>query len=330
MRILVVSLGLLLAGCSTVQPGPQPPANTPPAAAFPVTIKHTFGETVVRKPPERVVALGWNDIAVANALGANIVGAVRYFDSANTQVPYLRTRLKDDAVTLDTNALNMEKIAAYRPDLILAVSAFGVDKAKYETLSKIAPVLPYEKSLYGSTMDQDALMIGRALGDEAGARKLVEDADASVAKLKADLPKLAGKSYLFGQARGDVLPLIVGKDNLSTKFMNSLGLKVPDAFANAKTSADLAPGTVALSYETADQLDTADALFMAFADPSDRQRFESNPLTRDLMVIREGRYLATTLPVAQLLQAPDVVGVHWLIEQLQPTLQKIGAPTTSN
>jgi iron complex transport system substrate-binding protein len=325
MRILVASLVLLLAGCSTVRPEPQPTVSTMPAAAFPVSIKHAFGETVVRKPPERVVALGWNDIAVANALGANIVGAVRYFDPSSTQVPYLRTKLKDETITLDADALNLEKIAAYRPDLILAVSAYGVDNAKYDTLSKIAPVLSYEKSLYGSTMDQDALMIGRALGDEAGARKLVEAADASVAKLKADLPKLAGKSYLFGQARGDVVPLVVGKDNLSTKFMNSLGLKVPDAFANVRTSGDLAPGTIGLSYETADQLDTADALFMTFASPADQQRFESHPLTRDLKVIREGRYQATTLPAAQLLQAPDVVGVHWLIEQLKPTLQKIGA-----
>jgi iron complex transport system substrate-binding protein len=323
-RVLSVVLAVALAGgCATTsQEAPPQAAPTSGGGAFPVTVKTAFGDTVIKQKPQRVVALGLNDIAVANALGAPIVGAVKNYDGQPS--PYLRTKLDPSVVTLDPDALSIEKVAAYKPDVILAISCYSMDKTKYDTLSKIAPVVTFEKALYSSPMDQDAMTIGRALGDEAGARKLVDEANASIAKLKTDLPKLAGKSYLFGQARGDVLPIVVGQENQSTKFMASLGLKVPDAFAGARTTADLAPGTIGLSYENADQLDTADVLFMTFAGPEDKGRFEGGPLTRDLKVLKEGRYQATTLQTAQLLQAPDVVGVHWLLEQLRPTLAKVG------
>ncbi|SMC57799.1 iron complex transport system substrate-binding protein [Kibdelosporangium aridum] len=321
-RVLpIVLAGALLAGCGTASQ--EAPQQAAPAGAFPVTIKNAYGETVIKQKPQRVVALGLGDIAVANALGANIVGAVKNY--TGKPLPYLRTKLDEAVYAVDPDALNIEKIAAYRPDVILALTCYGLDQAEYNALSRIAPVVTYEKELYASPMDQDALTIGRALGDEAGARKLVDDANASIAKVKSELPRLAGKTYLYGQARGEILPLVVGKDNMSTKFMASLGLKVPDAFAGAQTSSELAPGTIGLSYENADQLDTADALFMTFAGPDDQTKFESNPLTRDLRVIKEGRYHPMSIEAAQLLQAPDVVGVDYLLGELKPTLAKIGA-----
>lgn len=317
-RVLpIVLAGALLAGCATAKD------EAPQAGPLSVTIKNAFGETVIKQKPQRVVALGLGDIAIANALGADIVGAVKNY--TGKPLPYLRTKLDDSVYAVDPEALNIEKIAAYRPDVILAITCYGIDQDKYNALSRIAPVVTYEKALYSSPIDQDASTIGRALGEEAGARKLVDDANASVAKFKAELPRLAGKTYLFGQARGEVLPLVVGKDNMSTQFMTSLGLTVPDAFTNAKTSAELAPGTIGLSYENADQLDSADALFMTFAGPDDQKKFETNALTRDLKVIKEGRYQATTVEVAQLLQAPDVVGVDYLLAALKPTLAKVGS-----
>jgi iron complex transport system substrate-binding protein len=320
-----VSLAALftLAGCGDDSAAEPAAAGSGPAAGFPVSLTHPFGTTTITKKPARVVALGWNDLAIANALGANIVGAVKYFDPANPNLPYIKTPLGADVLGLDAAQVGTEKIASYRPDVILATSSNQLKPETYATLSKIAPVVVYAKSLYGSTIEEDALLIGKALGDTAGAQKLIDDANAAIAKAKTDLPGLAGKSYLFGQARGEVLPLVVGKDNLSTKFMAALGLKVPDAFANAPASDTLAPGTIGISYERAAELDTADVLFMTFPSAADRQTFEGNALVKKLDVVTGGRYLATPLPVAQLLQGPNVVGVPWLIDQLRPTLQKL-------
>lgn len=296
------------------------------AAGATVTIKHAFGEVGIQGRASRVVALGANDLAIATALGANVVGAIRNYNPDEPNLPYLAKKYGGDVLGLDSQQLAFEKIAAYQPDLILATGASAlVDQGTYDKLSKIAPTVAYEKTLYGATMEAEAELIGKALGRSGEARELIDDAHARVEALKRELPGLAGRSYLFGQARGTVLPLVVGKENLSTKFMTSLGLKVPDEFANDVATDSLAPGTIGLSYEQARRLDSADVLFMAFAVPGDRGAFEGNAIVRELKVVKEGRYQATSLDTAVLLQAPNVAGVGWLLDQLKPTLKVVGS-----
>ncbi|MCI1255911.1 MAG: hypothetical protein LKG15_04380 [Corynebacterium provencense] len=45
------------------------------SASFPVTFTSPFGTTTVESRPQRVVALGWSDQAVATELGADVVMA---------------------------------------------------------------------------------------------------------------------------------------------------------------------------------------------------------------------------------------------------------------
>ncbi len=299
---------------------------------FPVTITHAYGTTTIPARPQRIVALGYNDIAVADAVGAPIVGAVRNYSPDGTgdpNLPYVRTPLPEEVLGIEqdhTGSVSVEKVAAYRPDLILAVSsALVLDRATYERLSGVAPVVVYQHSLYGSSMQDDARQLGRAVGESEEVEALIGEADAAVAALRAELPGLAGRTYLFGQARGDILPMVVGEQNLSTVFMRSLGLDVPENFRNAPATGALAPGTVGVSYEQVGQLDSADLLFMTFAADGDRARFEGNALVQQLRPVREGNYLPLTLDQAVAMQAPNVVAVEWLLGQLRPTLQRVAA-----
>jgi iron complex transport system substrate-binding protein len=327
---LAAVCSLVLTACGAAQP--QSPAPAAAGDRFPVTVTHAYGTTTVPARPQRIVALGYTDIAIADALGASIVGALRNYSLDGTgdpNLPYVRTPLPDEVLGIEqeaTGAVNVEKVASYRPDLILAVSsALVLEQATYERLSGIAPVVVYERSLYGSSMQDDARQIGRALGEAEQVEALIAEADAAVAALRAELPALAERTYLFGQARGDVLPMVVGEQNLSTVFMRSLGLDVPADFRNAPASNALAPGTVGVSYEQIGLLDSADALFMTFAAEDDRARFEGNALVRQLRPVREGNYLPLTLDQAIALQAPNVVAVDWLLDQLRPTLQKVAS-----
>ncbi|BCY11517.1 ABC transporter substrate-binding protein [Actinoplanes sp. L3-i22] len=321
--LLALTVAIGLTGCGGDEPATTTAEAGAAATGFPLTITHAFGSTTIARKPQRVVALGWNDLAVANALGADVVGAVKYFDPASPNLPYIKKPLPEEALGLDAAQINLEKVASYKPDVILATSSNQLKPETYATLSKIAPVVAYAKSLYGSTMEEDAQLIGKAIGDDAGAQKLIDEAHAAIEKTKTDLPNIAGKTYLYGQARGEVIPLVVGADNLSTKFMGALGLKVPDKFANAPASDTLAPGTIGISYERVPDLDTANVLFMTFPSAADQQTFEGNALVKKLKVVSGGHYLATPLPAAQLLQGPNVAGVSWLVEQLKPTLQKL-------
>lgn len=324
----LLALVLALAACTNSdsdQAGASTAAPATSGQSFPVAITHAFGETTIESQPQRIVALGNNDIAVATALGAPVVGAMRGYNPSSPNLPYLAAPLPPEVLNLSAESLELEKVAAHRPDLILATSSYLVDEQSYDMLSRVAPVVVYEKSLYGASPNEEALLIGRALGRESEAQQLVEESDAAIAAVTSELPGLAGRSYLFGQARSDVLPMVVGQDNQSTLFMRRLGLLVPAEFTNAAVSDQLAPGTIGLSYEQVSQLDSADLLFMTFATAGDKQQFESNQLVRDLAAVRGGRYLATSLDTAIYLQAPNVVGTEWFLEQVGPTLRQVGA-----
>ena len=55
------------------------PSAAPEEAAFPVTIKHKYGETTIEKAPERVVCLGLTDQDTLMALGVVPVGVTYWF-----------------------------------------------------------------------------------------------------------------------------------------------------------------------------------------------------------------------------------------------------------
>ncbi|MFP5022225.1 ABC transporter substrate-binding protein [Pseudonocardia phyllosphaerae] len=320
--IALLGVSVLLAGCGGAS-APASSSQAPQAsgAGFPVTVRHAFGETTIPAKPQRVVVLGLNDLAVAQKVGAPVVGAVRNV-TGPAALPYLPP-LPDDVAGLTLGDVGAEKVAAYRPDLILAVGFPQMDQAMFDRLSEIAPVVTYARSLYGDSMQDDARQVGRALGETEKVEKLIADADHRVAQLRTELPGLAGKTYLFGQARGQVLPMVVGEQNQSTVFMRSLGLSVPPSFRDAPASDALAPGTVGLSYEEAGRLSEADLLLITFARPDDRALFEQNPLVKTTRPVRQGTFTPLTLDQAVALQAPNVVGASWLLDQLRPSLERV-------
>ena len=81
LLVLIVLLGLTLP--ATV------PVFSQEKSAFPVTIKHKFGETTFEKAPERVVAIGYTEQDFLLALGIKPV-AVRYWygDAPNAIFPW--------------------------------------------------------------------------------------------------------------------------------------------------------------------------------------------------------------------------------------------------
>lgn len=325
----VLAVVLVLAGCGSPDAPESGPAPGAGGGRFPVTVPHAFGATTIPAEPQRVVALGPGDLAVAQALGAPIVGAGRNVTDSGPVLPYLEP-LPAEVLAIDSNAeLSPEQIVAFRPDLILATSAYQVvDRATYDRLSTIAPTVVFTESLYGASMQDDARQVGRALGEEAQVEELIAAADARVATVRDELPELADRTYLFGQARGEILPMVVGEQNQSTAFMRALGLSVPASFTDAPASDDLAPGTVGLSYEEASRLSEADLLLMTFAGDGDRAAFEGNELIRRVRAVQQGHYVPLTLDQAVALQAPNIVSTGWLLDQLRPSLEKVAASGT--
>ncbi|MFJ8377058.1 ABC transporter substrate-binding protein [Streptomyces sp. NPDC094461] len=295
---------------------------------FPATFTNAWGTATVPAAPRRVVTLGYADTAVASAMGANIVGAVKSYGSVSGEtkdenLPYAKPL--DDSVTwLDPMTINTERVAGLRPDLILASTAFTLDEPTYKRLSAVAPVVTYEKQLYGADATEETLRIGRALGDEQGARKIVDTAGRAVAKLKADLPGLAGKTYLYGQARDGFAVMITKETNATARFMNRLGLAPLPAVAQLDGKGSV-PGAIDVSYERAALFDRADALFMTYQSGALKEKFESDPVVSRLRILTSDRYLPLGIEAATALQSPNAAAVPWLIGELRTTLTTVAA-----
>src|SRR3954463_10628242 len=139
--------GLLLLGCGSDEDTTSAPAATPSKAepgAFPVTIEHKYGSTTIRAEPERVVVVGLREQDALLALGVVPVATTEWYGKHPGAIfPWAEEALGDapkPEVLSFTDGIQVERVAAQRPDLILAVYS-GLDKKDYDTLSKIAPTV---------------------------------------------------------------------------------------------------------------------------------------------------------------------------------------------
>jgi iron complex transport system substrate-binding protein len=169
------------------------------ADAFPVTISHKYGETTLEKAPTRVVCVGLTEQDALLALGIVPVGVTKWFgDAPGFIFPWAVDRLGDaelPEVLEDTNGVQVEKIAALRPDLIIGQYS-GLTKKDFELLSELAPTVaqPGDYADYGTPWDEMAMNIGTAVGQPAAMQAIVDDVKQQIADAAAAHPEFKGLS----------------------------------------------------------------------------------------------------------------------------------------
>src|SRR3954470_16105337 len=129
---LVASLAALSAcGSSDSDSSSAAPATATTAnaaadeAAFPATIAHRYGTTTITSRPKRVVVVGLREQDALLALGVVPVGTTEWYgDHHGAIFPWAKKALGNAPLPkkLDfTDGVEFEKVAALRPDLIVAV-----------------------------------------------------------------------------------------------------------------------------------------------------------------------------------------------------------------
>ncbi|MEU1852256.1 iron-siderophore ABC transporter substrate-binding protein [Streptomyces sp. NPDC019990] len=182
----------LLAGCGSGSSDSAGEASdsdaTAAAGAFPVTVEHAFGSTRIGEAPERVVTVGYTDDQTVLAFGIKPVGMTDQYPNPagkspdiNTQWPWVKDKWGDTKPEVimknGDSGPNYEKIAALRPDLIIAVYS-EIDQAGYDKLSKIAPTVgrtKAEKEPFSAPWQDNALQIAKALGKADEGEKMIAD-----------------------------------------------------------------------------------------------------------------------------------------------------------
>ncbi len=327
LSVLAVGAALL-AGCSAAPAaGPGDGTGASGGAGFPVTLHNAYGDVTIPARPERIAALGYADVALASALDANVIVAPKSFSALSgtdddPNLPY-SAPLPKGTTWINPMSINVEQVAAARPDVILATAGFTLDEALYDQLSEIAPVVTYEKQLYATTSEDSARRIGETLGESEAAETLIHEADTAIADLKKQLPNLDGGSFLYGQARDGAVVMLVDEANVTARFMQRLGLVALPAVAKLGGKGSV-PGAIDVSFEQSPLFNDAGVLFMTYQSDALKKAFESNPIV-SAQPIMKSRYVPVDLETATALQDPNVAAVPWLLEQLRPGLDRVPA-----
>jgi ABC-type Fe3+-hydroxamate transport system substrate-binding protein len=125
--------------------------------------------------------------------------------------------------------INFEAVAAQRPDLIIAINA-GLKKGQYDRLSQIAPTVAQSGDYidFGMPWETQTMLVGRALGREEQARRLVSDVKAKFAKVREEHPEFAGRTAILAYGGPDGYGAYSTQDSRS-RFFSDLGFKTPEA-----------------------------------------------------------------------------------------------------
>ncbi|MCF2533541.1 iron-siderophore ABC transporter substrate-binding protein [Yinghuangia soli] len=325
--VVAVAAALLAAGCSeaddpkTAVPAAGSPSSGAPgtetAAAFPRTVKTALGDVVIPRRPERIVTVGFPtgtaDAAIAS--GVVPVGMPKAVGAPDGIDPWIVPKLNGKKPTLiEANKVDIEQIAALKPDLILA----GQHRAAaddYAKLSKIAPVITYEgAAAFQDTWQQQTQLIGKALGTEKEAAAAIARVEAKFAEIRAKHPSWNGKTFTFTQGGSLAqIPTVTDPNEASARMFAAFGLQ-------------LDPKVTALGAKrevSAERLDTIDAgLVVMFFPSADAQKtFEANAVFSNIPAVKEGRYITVDSAQAFALISPGVLNVEWAIDQILPKLE---------
>ncbi|MDT5274087.1 ABC transporter substrate-binding protein [Mycobacterium sp.] len=215
------------AACSSQKP---PPAT----GGGPVTITHVFGETTIPEPPKRVVSAGFTGQDDLLALGVVPVAVTNWFGDQPFGVwPWAQPKLgntKPVVLNLD-NGIQVQRIAALKPDLIVATDA-GLDQDTYQKLTAIAPTLPQsDGNAFFEPWKDQATAIGQAVFQLGQIKSLVNGVDKSFAAIADKYPQFKNKRavLLQGKLHQDN---VVATTGWRTEFLTQMGLAIAESITS--------------------------------------------------------------------------------------------------
>jgi iron complex transport system substrate-binding protein len=324
MRPLLLAIALLspalLTGC-----GSEPTATdrsgvvAAEPGAFPATIEHKFGETTVTKAPKRVVVAGLREQDSLLALGIVPVGTTEWYGKHPGAIfPWAEAALGDapKPEVLDfVDGIQFERIAALRPDLILAVYS-GLKDKDYATLSKIAPTIaqPPGQVDWGSSWQDEIITVGRAVGRAEEAEQLRDEAAAKLAAAAKEHPEFKGQTAAVATPYQGIY--VYGPEDARSRLLVELGFTYPKPLEGI--GGDDFGGQ--LSAEKVDLLDVGALVW--FADPRPADKVRANRIYRRLDVSTEGRdiFLAEKGALYEATSFISVLSIPLLVDELVPKL----------
>ncbi|WP_182112832.1 MULTISPECIES: iron-siderophore ABC transporter substrate-binding protein [unclassified Actinotalea] len=326
--LVAATTALTLAACGgTADDGDEAGAATSEeSSAFPVTIEHALGTTTIEEEPERVVTLGWGSQDTALALGVVPVGIPADTwagDPETGLLPWTAEAIDElggelPETYVDLPEVDVEEIAALEPDLILATYS-GISPEVYAQLELIAPTVAYPDQPWLVSWQDQTLINGRALGQEAEAEELVAEMEALLAETGAENPSLEGLTfaYVYGSPDGTLSAYVEGDPRV--ELLTGLGMELAPGVADLEAP----EGTffVNLGTESTDLLADADVLITWFNDEQEQASVEALGTFASIPAVQRGSYLPLLdRQLGMAMSTTTALGLPWGLSEFVPQL----------
>jgi iron complex transport system substrate-binding protein len=287
------------------------------AIDFPIQIEHRYGVADIPKQPQRVVSIGYTSHDFILALGVKPIALRRWYGNHPRGVwPWAEEALGDAEPVVMWGSINIEQIAALKPDLIVATMS-GLSRDEYDFLSRIAPTLLGPKGYGGFNTPWQAQtrMLGKALGREEKAAEIIDDFNQRVSAIRLAHPQWQGLSAAICWAGGSI---VYASFDPRARLIESLGFKTP-AFIDALVNEE-SEFYATISDELLPELDTDVLLWLDSGD--NRKHLRQLLLRPTLNAWKEGRevYLDASLSAAFSHASP--LSMHHALDQLVPLLEQ--------
>jgi iron complex transport system substrate-binding protein len=201
-----------------------------------VTVKHVFGETKVPAPPKRVVSAGLTGSDDLLAVGIVPIAVTDWFGGEPFGVwPWAQPKLGGaQPVVLNlTDGIQVDQIAALKPDLIIATNA-GLDQDTYNRLAAVAPTIAQSgQDAFFEPWKTQATTIGQAVFKHADMQALVAAVEQKFTSIGEANPQFTGKKALLLEGRLDDGEPSELTPRWRSDFLTQMGLVVADGVATA-------------------------------------------------------------------------------------------------
>jgi len=261
---------------------------------FPITIKHKFGETVIKEEPKRVATWGWGstEAAIASGVYPVAIGEQLWTVGKGNLLPWVEDAydaegVKHPALLPDDGTgttVPYDDFIAAKPDLIIAPYS-GITKGQWKKLNDIAPTLAYPEAPWTTPWDETIKLTAHALGRSKHGDKILSDINSYLADEAKKHPEFEGLK---------IAALYPGPSNLSVyteleprlTILTQLGFDAAPSIAKLDTSDG--GFYYDMSWEEVDQID-ADVVVTYHDNEKEAAAFLKDPKAQAIPAVREGR-----------------------------------------
>lgn len=330
-RDFLLTGSLLAAGClfgchSSNSHSAQLFEHPDPSRAFPVIIHGALGDTLIDRPPRRVITLGAGAEDIVLSLGIMPIAIESHLWGGDKKgyLPWFKeAALKAGWVLPDTVAmypeLDIEKIISLHPDLILAPQS-GITPEIFRQLSSFVPVVAYPERAWLTSTQEQLEIAGAALGRLPETRYIYQLILKKMENYRAIYPQLQQYTfaYLNAGSRISNLSAYVSGDP-RVDVLIQLGLNLAPSIQNLSVRQGSFVAEVGL--ENADILHDVDIVVSWFYNEQVRDEVKNIPLYATIPAVHNGAYVTLTdSALVMSMSYGTSLSLNWGIPRFMPML----------